>query len=545
MTAVLDHIGRPIGHVYSVGDLRLHGAKLDGVTDDSAAVLAWLEAGADGSSLYHPGGTALCSTWTEYVATEDIRIWSDSPNAVLKGTTSLDFLRPAGGDISVENIEFNTWRQVFENDLSDTGTTDVFTLKNVRIITTGTAAISHERPLNRAFFDQLYFSGIVNAAIHIGDNDDDEQDTWKLMQLSNITVADVSNTGTGSAFGILLYGERANLSNIHVGTVTVANSPATAAGVYTKVRFLNENNITVEEVTSTGTATDIAAVTVKGARRAQTGSGPQSFDTNVSNVVVKHTKRVGFRMQHGGWAVASNIIIEDTDLDGITIDEPDAGNIILNGFVVRSDTAAGTVGVRLSTDAENYKILNGIIDGPALGVRIDSPTSGTAKNIEVGSVAVLSCATAAIALNSEQNVDKINVHHVTADAACANGFLTTGAGTFTELVVSDCDFADVTGSPVILSGTTTAPKFRNVKGYVTANSGTGSIASGATTAVVSHGLAVTPTLDDISVVFGEQGTNDYGRWWVSNITSTQFTLNVSADPGASNLDFAWRADASL
>src|SRR3990167_2268493 len=82
---------------------------------------------------------------------------------------------------------------------------------------------------------------------------------------------------------------------------------------------------------------------------------------------------------------------------------------------------------------------------------------------------------------------------------------------------------------------------RNNKGYVTENSGTGTIASGATTAVVTHGLSVTPTLDDISITFGEQGTSDYGRWWVSTITATQFTLNVSADPGASGLDFAWKA----
>jgi hypothetical protein len=27
--------------------------------------------------------------------------------------------------------------------------------------------------------------------------------------------------------------------------------------------------------------------------------------------------------------------------------------------------------------------------------------------------------------------------------------------------------------------------------------------------------------------------------WISNITSTQFTVNI-ADPGASNWDFGWR-----
>lgn len=89
------------------------------------------------------------------------------------------------------------------------------------------------------------------------------------------------------------------------------------------------------------------------------------------------------------------------------------------------------------------------------------------------------------------------------------------------------------------AGTTTIK--RNNLGFVTENSGTGSIASGATTAVITHGLGVTPTVDDITITFAEQGTNAYGRFWVDTLTSTQFTVNVSADPGASNLDFGWRA----
>lgn len=74
---------------------------------------------------------------------------------------------------------------------------------------------------------------------------------------------------------------------------------------------------------------------------------------------------------------------------------------------------------------------------------------------------------------------------------------------------------------------------------VRAASGTSSILSGATTAVVTHNLGVTPSVANISITFAEQGTSDYGRWWVSTITATAFTLNVSADPGASNLDFGW------
>ena len=72
------------------------------------------------------------------------------------------------------------------------------------------------------------------------------------------------------------------------------------------------------------------------------------------------------------------------------------------------------------------------------------------------------------------------------------------------------------------------------------NAGTGSVLSATTSIAVAHGLAVTPTIENISITFGEQADNDYGRWWVDTIGATTFTLNVSADPGASNLDFGWR-----
>ena len=82
-------------------------------------------------------------------------------------------------------------------------------------------------------------------------------------------------------------------------------------------------------------------------------------------------------------------------------------------------------------------------------------------------------------------------------------------------------------------------KIYNNTGYLTENTGTDSIASGTTSKQVAHGLDATPTV--INIEFREQGTNDYGRWWISGIDGTNFTLNVSSDPGASNLDFAWEA----
>lgn len=132
------------------------------------------------------------------------------------------------------------------------------------------------------------------------------------------------------------------------------------------------------------------------------------------------------------------------------------------------------------------------------------------------------------------------------DVRIAGNYITnTGTGIYITGTTGDSGavvvYNDVSDSNTVpISIATHVPKaVRDNIGYVNAAKGAGTIASGATTAVVTHGLDYTPQVRDISVVFAEQGSNDYGRWWVSNPTSTQFTVNVSADPGASNLDFGW------
>lgn len=104
-------------------------------------------------------------------------------------------------------------------------------------------------------------------------------------------------------------------------------------------------------------------------------------------------------------------------------------------------------------------------------------------------------------------------------------------------IVDSCDVAGNLTAAIQDDGTTSY--IRDNLGYVTENDGTSSIDSGQTTKVVAHGLATTPTV--INILFAEQGTADYGRWWVDTVGATNFTLNVSADPGASNLDFWWEA----
>ena len=93
-------------------------------------------------------------------------------------------------------------------------------------------------------------------------------------------------------------------------------------------------------------------------------------------------------------------------------------------------------------------------------------------------------------------------------------------------------------SPSISISGSNSKVLRNI-GFVTENKGTSTINNGSTSVVVTHGLSYTPSASECTVTWTENPTNDPGNWWISSITSSQFTVNVRADPGASNLDFGW------
>jgi hypothetical protein len=66
------------------------------------------------------------------------------------------------------------------------------------------------------------------------------------------------------------------------------------------------------------------------------------------------------------------------------------------------------------------------------------------------------------------------------------------------------------------------------------------VSSGATSQTVNHGLYSTPSINNIIVT----PTNSLGsaaKYWISNVTSTQFTINVNVDPGVTTATFVWQA----
>lgn len=82
------------------------------------------------------------------------------------------------------------------------------------------------------------------------------------------------------------------------------------------------------------------------------------------------------------------------------------------------------------------------------------------------------------------------------------------------------------------------------KGFVTRNSGSADVLSSGSSVVVNHGLGRTPAAGDIHVTPGHNLQNEgVTNWWISSITSTQFTINTDASP-TNNVSFGWFADVS-
>jgi hypothetical protein len=85
-------------------------------------------------------------------------------------------------------------------------------------------------------------------------------------------------------------------------------------------------------------------------------------------------------------------------------------------------------------------------------------------------------------------------------------------------------------------------QIRHNGGYITEASGTATVASGATTAVVTHGLGVTPSPQHVNLT----PTNSLGtatKFWVSAVGATTFTINTNVDPGATTATFGWKVEA--
>ena len=70
------------------------------------------------------------------------------------------------------------------------------------------------------------------------------------------------------------------------------------------------------------------------------------------------------------------------------------------------------------------------------------------------------------------------------------------------------------------------------------NFGSATIASGSTSIAVTHNVGYAPDVANIIVVPTKLSSS--GKWWISAVSSTTFTISVDADPGAGTAVFGWK-----
>jgi hypothetical protein len=215
------------------------------------------------------------------------------------------------------------------------------------------------------------------------------------------------------------------------------------------------------------------------------------------------------------------------------------------GCDVRGNAAGG---IEFSLDASDVQIIGGQVrSNGTRGISVVLDSGKTAKDIIISGVSVKDNSAAAAGTNS--------------------GIRAAGPGTVTGLVIEGCRIGndgtsnqqygistesvvtrlrvignDLTGNATggaLLADEASSRYVTGNNGYKTSNTGTASIASGATSATVTHGLDITPVASKISITFTESPSNDPGNVWVSSIGASTFVVNCRADPGASNLDFSW------
>jgi hypothetical protein len=242
-----------------------------------------------------------------------------------------------------------------------------------------------------------------------------------------------------------------------------------------------------------------------------------------------------------------NNIIRDCRRNGVLAEDGQSGGVVQE-LLIANNNIEGIGGAGASERGINLNISNGgsmrnvnvaaNIIRNCVGQGIAENTGGVVRNVIAGNI-VDECGGGDNGQIQVRGTDVLVVdnyvtHSSTGGASDDRSFAVLGSGT--AWVMNNVFLATDDTSPVNDTGTGT---YRNNRGFVTENNGTATVASGTTSIAVTHGLTnQTPALDDIQVT----PTNNLGSaalFWISAPTSTQFTINVDVDPGATTATFAW------
>ncbi len=279
-----------------------------------------------------------------------------------------------------------------------------------------------------------------------------------------------------------------------------------------------------------------------------------NLDQPMRNIVVENT-RIENCLELCIYLYGAGVFIRNNwigDAGGDTVELLGGpGEIADNHFEI-----SGASGRIISVDAgDNINLVNNTIDvrpGGSAYAAIRSWAGYSGINIQNNVITASGPMVYAVTSFSSSSLISGNIIRPWDGAANPKLLISAGKTTLsdnhienTDIVVDDSQApGDVVIRDNILDKVTISSTSKNLKisrnvGYTTENSGTVIVPKGATTTVVNHGLVAAPTNVQLTPI--NNPANSIAWYWVSNITATQFTVNVSTDPGTSGSTFSWRA----
>jgi hypothetical protein len=251
-------------------------------------------------------------------------------------------------------------------------------------------------------------------------------------------------------------------------------------------------------------------------------------DVHVLPGTVLHDCNKGLHFTGGGSAQVTGVHTYDNTLYNFHFDAAGSRTKISNCKI----EGAGQHGIMIDSTTTGYSDIQ--IEGNNLANNGDS-ANNTYDHIHVTGV-------------SQNGITRTNIGH--------NSF--TNKGSNTNLARYGVNFNNSAVQTALVVGNSFGPSshfgtgplrdngaggsvrvIRHNGGYVTEAGGTATVANGATTVVVTHGVAATPSAQHVSVT----PTNSMGNaaeFFISSVGATTFTINVNTDPGATTATFAWR-----
>lgn len=230
----------------------------------------------------------------------------------------------------------------------------------------------------------------------------------------------------------------------------------------------------------------------------------------------------------------------DTSTSGLVLDTSGGGSIVRCSFQNIEGSSHTSHGVSVIASAGQIKgVTIGYLETHLTGADGLHMTGANVSNFRIGHHTAGGNA-AGSALNVAAGCPGPDIMHADYGNVDGTGAVNLVGTTFGAGAGAKILGGTITGNTTNVTGDLTNVTIRNVSGIVTRNAGNGTLASGGTSVVISHGLVATPAASAVKI----WSTSPQGSTPIyidtSTITSTQFTVKC-ASAAAANLTFGWEA----